>query len=79
MDPENGCFVKPEIKMQRRKFCRELFKLVRDCGMSSIHASRDLYVHENVLRKWIGEFGSDPVQAFQTTGNESPNCRRSNA
>ena len=42
---------------------------VRDFGMSSIHASRDLHVHENVLRKWIGEFGSDPVQAFQATGN----------
>jgi transposase-like protein len=27
-------------------------------------AGRDLDVHENVLRKWVKEFGSDPVEAF---------------
>ena len=27
-------------------------------------AARDLDVHENVLRKWVKEFGSDPAQAF---------------
>jgi transposase len=27
-------------------------------------AGRDLGVHENVLRKWVKEFGSDPAQAF---------------
>jgi transposase len=32
-------------------------------------AGRDLGVHENVLRKWVKEFGSDPVQAFPGKSN----------
>ena len=32
--------------------------------MSVAQAGRDLGVHENVLRQWVKEFGSDPVQAF---------------
>lgn len=32
--------------------------------MSVAQAGRDPDVHENVLRKWVKEFGSDPVQAF---------------
>lgn len=58
--------------MKRRKFSREFkieaVKLVRERGMSMVQARRDLDVHENVLRKWVKEFGSDPVQAFPTTG-----------
>jgi transposase len=54
--------------MQRRKFSREYkieaVRLVRDRGGSVAQASRDLDVHENVLRKWAKEFGSDPRQAF---------------
>ena len=53
--------------MQRRKFSREFkieaVKLVRERGVSVAQAGRDLGVHENVLRKWVKEFGSDPVQA----------------
>lgn len=50
--------------MQRRKFGRE-FKveavgLVRERDVSVAQASRDIDVHENVLRKWVKEFGSDP-------------------
>jgi hypothetical protein len=30
----------------------------------AIQAVRDLSVHENILRKWMVEFGSDPAQAF---------------
>jgi transposase len=54
--------------MQRRRFSREFkveaVKLVRERGVSAAQAARDLAVHENVLRKWVKEFGSDPVQAF---------------
>ena len=28
--------------------------------------------HENVLRKWVKEFGSDPVQAFPGHGQMKP-------
>ncbi len=52
--------------MRERKFSREFkieaVKLVRERGVSAAQAARDLDVHENVLRKWVKEFGSDPVQ-----------------
>ena len=58
--------------MQRRRFNREFkveaVKLVRDRGVSAAQVARDLGVHENVLRKWVKEFGSDPVQAFPGHG-----------
>jgi transposase len=42
--------------MQRRKFSREFkieaVRLVRERGVSVAQASRDIDVHENVLRKW---------------------------
>ena len=54
--------------MQRRKFNREFkleaVRLVKERGVSIAQASRDLDVHENVLRKWVKEFSSDPQQAF---------------
>jgi transposase len=62
--------------MQRRRFNREFkveaVKLVRDRGVSAAQAARDLGVHENVLRKWVKEFGSDPVQAFPGLGQMKP-------
>ncbi len=62
--------------MQRRKFSREFkieaVKLVRERGVSAAQAGRDLGVHENVLRKWVKEFGSDPVQAFPGHGQMKP-------
>jgi transposase len=62
--------------MQRRKFSREFkveaVKLVRERGMSAAQAARDLDVHENVLRKWVKEFGSDPLQAFPGHGQMKP-------
>ena len=46
--------------MQRRKFSRdfkiEAVRLVRERGVSVAQASRDIDVHENVLRKWVKEF-----------------------
>ena len=62
--------------MQRRRFSREFkveaVKLVRERGVSVAQAARDLDVHENVLRKWVKEFGSDPVQAFPGQGQMKP-------
>jgi transposase len=76
MDTEIGCFMKPEVAMQRRRFSREFkveaVKLVRERGVSAAQAGRDLGVHENVLRKWVKEFGSDAVQAFPGQGQLKP-------
>jgi transposase len=52
--------------MRRRRFTREFevegVKLVWEREISVAQAARDLDVHENVLRKWVKELGSDPVQ-----------------
>jgi len=62
--------------MQRRRFSREFkveaVKLIRERGVSVAQASRDLDVHENVLRKWVKEFGVDPIQAFPGHGQMKP-------
>jgi transposase len=62
--------------MQRRKFSREFkleaVRLVRDRGVSIAQAARDLDVHENVLRRWSREFGSDPREAFPGHGQMRP-------
>lgn len=62
--------------MQRRKFSREFkleaVKLVRERGVSAAQAARDLDVHENVLRKWVKEFGADPSHAFPGHGQMKP-------
>src|SRR4029077_7768029 len=59
--------------MQRRKFSREFkieaVRLVRERGVSVAQASRDIDVHENVVRKWVKEFGADPKQAFPGHGH----------
>lgn len=62
--------------MARRIFSREFkveaVRLVRERGVSVAQASRDIGVHENVLRKWVKEFGSDPKQAFPGHGQQKP-------
>lgn len=62
--------------MQRRQFTREFkieaVRLVRDRGVAVAQAARDLDVHENVLRKWIKQFQSDPIQAFPGQGTMKP-------
>ena len=55
-----------------REFKIEAVKLVRERGVSVAQAGRDLDVHENVLRKWVKEFGSDPAQAFPGQGQMKP-------
>jgi transposase len=68
MDTKFRCFMEPELVMRRRRFSREFkietVKLVRERRVSVAQAGRDLDVRDNVLRKWIREFGSDPAQAF---------------
>jgi transposase len=62
--------------MQRRKFSREFkieaVRLVRERGVSVAQASRDIAVHENVVRKWVREIGTDPKQAFPGHGQLKP-------
>ena len=62
--------------MQRRRFGREFkteaVRLIRESGVSVAQASRDLEVHENVLRKWVKEFAADPGQAFPGHGQMNP-------
>ena len=61
---------------QRRSYTSEFkveaVKLIRERGVSVARASRDLDVHENVLRKWVKEFGADPAQAFPGHGQMKP-------
>ncbi len=62
--------------MGRRTFSREYkleaVRLVRDRGVSVAQASRDLGVHENVLRKWVKDWDADPKQAFPGQGQMKP-------
>ncbi|WP_183909704.1 IS3 family transposase [Rhizobium sp. BK226] len=62
--------------MQRRIFSREYkleaVKLVRERGVTVAQAARDLDVHENVLRKWVREYGDDPSQSFPGKGHMKP-------
>jgi len=62
--------------MGRRQFTKEFkveaVRLIRDRGVSVAQASRDLDVHENLLRKWIKDFEADPRQAFPGQGNMKP-------
>jgi transposase len=62
--------------MVRRQFSREFkleaIRLVKERGVSVVQASRDLDVGENVLRRWIKELTSDPLQAFPGHGQVKP-------
>ncbi len=62
--------------MQRRIFSREYkleaVKLVRESGVTVEQAARDLDVHENVLCKWVREYGDDPSQSFPGKGQMKP-------
>jgi transposase len=62
--------------VQRRKFTREFkieaVRLIKERGVSTVRAARDLDVHVNVLRKWVKEFSVDPKQAFPGNGQAKP-------
>jgi transposase len=40
--------------------------------VSIAQASRDLDLHQNMLRKWVKDFASDPAQAFPGQGQMKP-------
>ncbi len=62
--------------MERRKFAREFkleaVRLIKDRGVSIAQASRDLDVHQTVLRNWVRDFREDPVSAFPGHGQLKP-------
>ncbi|WP_371212523.1 IS3 family transposase [Methylocystis sp. ATCC 49242] len=62
--------------MARRIFSREFkveaVRLVKERGVTVAQACRDLDVHENVLRRWVRDLTTDPVQAFPGHGQRKP-------
>jgi transposase len=62
--------------VERRKYSREFkleaVNLVRDRGVSIVHAARDLDLNHNVLRRWLKELDADPKHAFPGLGQMKP-------
>ncbi len=62
--------------MERRKFTREFkleaVKLIRERGVAYAQASRDLGVHQTVLRSWVKAFAHDPAHVFPGHGQLKP-------
>jgi transposase len=62
--------------MERRKFTREFkheaVKLIMERDVSYAQASRDLDVHQTVLRNWVKAFADDPQHAFPGHGQMKP-------
>lgn len=62
--------------MERRKFTREFkleaVRLIKERGVSVAQASRDLDVHQTVLRNWVRDFADDPQNAFPGHGQMKP-------
>ncbi len=62
--------------MERRKFTREFkleaVRLIKERGVSIAQASRDLDVHQTVLRNWVRDFDEDSVSAFPGHGQLKP-------
>jgi transposase len=54
------------------EFKLEAVRLVKERGVSVAQASRELDVHENVLRKWVREANEDPQSAFPGQGQMKP-------
>ncbi len=59
-------------RIHSREFKLEAVRLIRDRGVSVAQASRDLGVHENLLRQWSRDFEADPGQAFPGQGQMKP-------
>ena len=55
-----------------REFKLEAVKLVKERGVSVAQASRDLELHENILRKWTRQQATDPRDAFPGHGQMKP-------
>lgn len=55
-----------------QEFKHEAVKLIRERGVTTAQASRDLGVHANVLRNWVKDFEADPANAFPGHGRMKP-------
>lgn len=57
--------------MERRKFTREFeheaVKLIVERGVSYAQASRDLDVHQTMLRNWVKAFARETLRCWHTT------------
>ena len=60
----------------RRKFSKEFkveaVRLIKERGVSVPQVAEDLDVGENVLRRWVRELTTDPVDAFPGLGKMKP-------
>lgn len=60
--------------MTRRKHTREFklgaVRLIKEQGLGFAEAARDLDVHSSVLRRWVKDFESGPMQAFPGHGQQ---------
>ena len=60
----------------RRKFSREFkfeaVKMIQGRGVALKQVARDLDLNENMLRRWVREFGEDPQDAFPGLGQMKP-------
>ena len=61
-----------ERKRYAREFKLEAVRLVKERGVAVAQASRDLELHENVLRKWMRDLSADPQHAFPGHGQMKP-------
>lgn len=79
MDTKFGCFINPEVGHAETKVQPGVqgrgVRLVRERGVSVAQAGRDIDVHETVFRKWVKEFGSDPVLTVPGHGQMKPDPR----
>ena len=71
------CHVKLEVsngttEFLSREFKLEAVRLVKERGVAVAQASRDLDLHENVLRKWMRDLSADPQHAFPGHGQMKP-------
>jgi transposase len=69
MDIEIRCFMKPEVGDEEKEVQSRVPGRGGEAGPGTwgVGGASDLDVHEDVLRKWVKEFGSDPAQAFPAT------------
>ena len=62
--------------MARRSFSRgfklEAVRMVEERGVSVAQATRDLDIHDNVLRRWVRQYREDPAHAFPGAGQMKP-------
>lgn len=55
-----------------REFKEEAVRLVADRGVTFRQASKDLGIHENLIRKWARAIRLDSKQAFPGRGKMKP-------